>query len=131
MKAGIMDLHKWMEKTAQAVRHICSQKQAPCVGFSLRFFDPTASPEERWSYVSELAFDPHNPPSDDEREQVRQTFEFISEGVRHIMGGESVLNSVDGQIETLPCTERKKRAISSCPAHPCPVPLFSEIPSIT
>jgi hypothetical protein len=54
MKPGIMDLSKWVEKTAQAVRRICSRKQAPCVGFSLIFFDPMAEAEERWNYVIEL-----------------------------------------------------------------------------
>jgi hypothetical protein len=44
------------------------------VGFSLIFFDPI--------------FDPSNPPSQDEREQLQKAFEFISEGVRRIMGGE-------------------------------------------
>ena len=85
MKPGIMDLSKWVEKTAQAVRRICSQKQAPCVGFSLIFFDPMAEPEERWNYVIELAFDPNNPPSQEERKQLQNAFEFISEGVRRIM----------------------------------------------
>jgi hypothetical protein len=80
-----MDLSKWVEKTAQAVRRICSKKQAPCVGFSLIFFDPMAEPEERWNYVIELAFDPNNPPSQEERNQLQNAFEFISEGVRRIM----------------------------------------------
>jgi hypothetical protein len=87
MKPAISDLNKWTEKTAQAVRRICANKQAPCVGFSLIFFDPLAKPEEQWNYVIELAFDPHNPPSEEEREQLRQAFEFINEGVRRIMGG--------------------------------------------
>jgi len=85
VKPGIMDLSKWVEKTAQAVRRICSKKQAPCVGFSLIFFDPMAEPEERWNYVIELAFDPNNPPSQEERKQLQNAFEFISEGVRRIM----------------------------------------------
>lgn len=89
MKLRIMDLNKWTEKTAQAVRRICSKRQAPCVEFTLVFFDPMAKPEERWNYVIELAFDPHNSPSDREPEQVQQTFEFISEGIKRIMGGEA------------------------------------------
>jgi hypothetical protein len=84
-----MDLSKWVEKTAQAVRRICSKKQAPCVGFSLIFFDPVAEPEDRWNYVIELAFDPNNPPSQEERKQLQKAFEFISEGVRRIMDDES------------------------------------------
>jgi len=88
MKPGIMNLSKWVEKTAQAVRHICMKKQAPCVGFSLVFFDPLAEPEERWNYVIELAYDPNNPPSEEERKQLEQAFELISEGIRRIMSEE-------------------------------------------
>ena len=88
MKPGIMNLSKWVEKTAQAVRHICINKKAPCVGFSLIFFDPMAEPEKRWNYVIELAYDPNNPPTQEERKQLQKVFEFISEGVRRIMSGE-------------------------------------------
>jgi hypothetical protein len=88
MKPGIMNLSKWVEKTAQAVRHICIKKQAPCVGFSLVFFDPLAEPEERWNYVIELAYDPNNPPSPGERQRLEQAFELISEGIRRIMSEE-------------------------------------------
>ena len=88
MKPGIMNLNKWTEKTAQAVRFICGKKQAPCVGFSLVFFDPMAEPEKRWNYVIELAFDPNNPPTEEEQENIREAFEFINRGVATIMGGE-------------------------------------------
>ena len=87
MKTAINDLNKWTEKTAQAVRRICSKKQAPCVGFSLIFFDPLATSEAQWNYVIELAFDPHNPPTEEEQEQLKKAFKFINEGVRRIMGG--------------------------------------------
>jgi len=95
VKPGIMDLSKWVEKTAQAVRHICSKKKAPCVGFSLIFFDPVAKPEERWNYVIELAFDPNNPPSQEERKQLQNAFEFISEGVRRIMDDEAGCDNIE------------------------------------
>ena len=88
MKPGIADLGKWAAKTGHAVERICKTKQAPCVGFSLIFFDPMADPEDRWNYVIELAYDPHNPPEEGERKRVQKAFEFISEGVRRIMGGE-------------------------------------------
>ena len=88
MKPGIVNLSKWVEKTVQAVRHICIKKQAPCVGFSLVFFDPLAQPEERWNYVIELAYDPNNPPSHEERKRLEQAFELISEGIRRVMSDE-------------------------------------------
>jgi len=88
MKMGIMNLKKWAAKSAQAVERICLSKEAPCVGFSLVFFDPLAPEDERWSYKIELAYDPHNPPEEEERKRVVKAFEFISEGVRRIMGGD-------------------------------------------
>ncbi len=88
MKPGIMNLKKWTAKTAMAVERICGKKQAPCVGFSLVFFDPMAPAEERWNYVIELAFDPHNPPEEEERKKLQKAFEFINEGVKKIMGGD-------------------------------------------
>ncbi|MEJ2366375.1 MAG: hypothetical protein P8075_21385 [Deltaproteobacteria bacterium] len=88
MKPGIMNLSKWVEKTAQAVRQICIRKQAPCVGFSLVFYDPLAEPAERWNYVIQLAYDPNNPPSSGERQRLEQAFELISEGIRRIMSEE-------------------------------------------
>ena len=90
MKPGIMNISKWGEKTAQAVRRICGKKRAPCVGFSLVFFDPMAEADARWNYVIELAYDPKNPPTEEERERLEHAFEFISEGIRRIMNGEAV-----------------------------------------
>jgi len=81
---SVMDLGRWIEKTAQAVRHVCEKKQAPCVGFSLVFFDPMAEPEDRWNYVVELAFDPNNPPSEEERKNLQDAFDYISHGIRMI-----------------------------------------------
>lgn len=87
MKTGIMNLNRWAEKTAQAVRNLCLRKNAPCVGFGLAFFDPMADENERWNFVIELAYDPHNPPSDEEKEQLEKALEFLSRGIAHIMGG--------------------------------------------
>ena len=95
MKPGIMNTSKWGEKTAQAVRRICGKKHAPCVGFSLVFFDPMAEPDERWNYVIELAYDPNNPPTEGEQKRLEQAFEFISEGVRRIMVGEAEKDDIE------------------------------------
>jgi hypothetical protein len=48
-----------------------------------------AEADERWNYVIELAYDPKNPPSEEERERLEHAFEFISEGIRRIMNGEA------------------------------------------
>lgn len=102
MKPGIMNLEKWSAKTAITVEQICKRKQAPCVGFSLVFFDPMASDEERWNYVIELAFDPHNPPEKEERERLQKALEFISEGIRRIMGGDEVEDNLSDYIAMEP-----------------------------
>ena len=98
MKPGIMNLNKWAERTAQAVRAICGKKQAPCVGFSLVFFDPVAPDEHKWNFVIELAFDPHNPPSDEEKENLEKTFEFISEGIKRIMNADEIEDNLEDYI---------------------------------
>jgi hypothetical protein len=94
----VMDLGKWAEQTAQAVRRICEQQEAPCVGFSLIFFDPLAEKDKQWGYVIELAFDPNNPPEEKERAEIQTAFEFINEGVRRIMGGEKVDDNIVNYI---------------------------------
>ena len=88
MKPAIMDLGKWAEKTAQAVRRICSKKEAPCVGFGLVFFDPMASDDKRWNFTIELAFDPQNPPKEEERKNLEMSLEYISAGIQKIMNNE-------------------------------------------
>lgn len=87
MNLGITNLTKWAEKSAEAVRRRCLHKQSPCVGFGLAFFDPLADENERWSFTIDLAFDPHNPPPEDEIKQLEQALEYIARGVAHIMGG--------------------------------------------
>lgn len=85
MNPAIMNLSKWIEKTVGAVRHRLNQEAAPCVGFSLVFFDPMEVSEKKWRYVIELAFDPHNPPPEEEREQLEKALSYVSEGVKRIM----------------------------------------------
>lgn len=83
----IPTLSSWIEKTAQAVKRICTKKAVPCVGFSLVFFDPyPVDPTKRWNYVIELAFDPHNPPTGEEKERIEKCLEYISEGIKRIYG---------------------------------------------
>jgi hypothetical protein len=51
----------------------------------LVFFDPIAvDDDKRWNYVIELAFDPHNPPTEEERKNLQEAFEYISEGIKRI-----------------------------------------------
>ncbi|NIT51797.1 MAG: hypothetical protein GWO41_03370, partial [candidate division Zixibacteria bacterium] len=48
-----------------------------------------------WNYVIELAFDPNNPPTQEERNQLQNAFEFISEGVRRIMDDKTGCNEAE------------------------------------
>jgi hypothetical protein len=48
-----------------------------------------AEDQERWSYVIELAFDPENPPPEEDQARLRRVFEFISEGVKRLMNPET------------------------------------------
>jgi hypothetical protein len=82
----IFNISRWTNKLTTLIQRVCSRKDAPCVGVSLVFFDPTAPPDEQWSYHIELAFDPDNPPNEKEREQLTKAFEFINAGVQRIMG---------------------------------------------
>jgi len=87
MKPAITNLTKWANKAAEAVRNQCMLKEAPCVGFGLAFFDPMAPEDARWNFTIQLAFDPHNPPPEEERKQLEEALEYIARGVAHIMGG--------------------------------------------
>jgi hypothetical protein len=98
MKPGIMDLNKWASKTALAVERICQNKQAPCVGFCLVFFDPLGEEETRWNYVIELAHDPHSPPEDAEQKKVTQLFEMVAEAIRRVMSGDYVEDLRDYEV---------------------------------
>lgn len=81
----IFDLERWTTKLTILIQKICSKKAAPCVGVSLVFFDPTAPEDEQWSYHIELAFDPNNPPKEEERQRLMKAFEYINAGVQRIM----------------------------------------------
>jgi len=87
MKPGILNLSKWSAKTAEAVRRICDKEQKPCVAFTLVLID-TDGYSTSFKYVIEMAYDPHNPPSEDERKQLSESLTYISEGIKKIMGGD-------------------------------------------
>jgi hypothetical protein len=61
-----------------------------------------AARRERWNYVIELAFDPNNPPTQEERNQLQNAFEFISEGVRRIMDDKTGCNEVEDYTREVP-----------------------------
>lgn len=86
--AGIADLNRWTEKTAQAVREICREEQTPCVGFSLVFHDPLEPDEaKQWKYVTKLGYNPSSIPVESLRKALADTFDFIAEGIKRILAG--------------------------------------------
>lgn len=87
IKTGIANLNKWTEKTVEMVRRVCNRKKAPCVGLAMLFVDPHAPKEEQWNFVIELAQDPHNPMSEDDRKALTDAFEHIMGGVMQILHG--------------------------------------------
>jgi len=88
MNTAITNINKWTAKTAEAVRHICMKENKPCVGFSLVFAHTEDGYSTIWSFKPYLAFDPHNPPSEEDQEMLTQALEFLSEGIKKIMGGD-------------------------------------------
>ena len=59
MNAAIVDLGKWTEKTAQAVRSVCNKKTGPCVGFCLLFMELDKHGNKLWNFSIQMAGDPH------------------------------------------------------------------------
>ncbi len=87
-KDNIMDLTLWSNQMAETVRQICLRKQSPCVAFSLIFFDPFVTEEERWNFVIKMAYDMNDPPPEEDRKKLETALTYISEGVKRIMTGE-------------------------------------------
>lgn len=87
IKTGIANLSKWTEKTVEMVRRVCNRKKAPCMGIAMLFIDPSAPIEERYNFVIELAGDPNNPMSKEDREALTKAFEHIMGGVMQILHG--------------------------------------------
>jgi hypothetical protein len=87
MKTAVANLSKWTEKTVALVRRICNRKPGPCVGLAMLFVDPMAKKEEQWNFVIELAGDPNNPMSPEDRESLTKAFEHIMAGVAQLLDG--------------------------------------------
>jgi len=104
MKPGITNLNRWTEKLVDAIRGHCQNVGAPCVGFGLVFFDPiTENLEKQWRNVIRVAIDPHSdhPETWDQatKEKIETVLQFMTEGIKRILGGEIDVNELQENIE--------------------------------
>jgi hypothetical protein len=83
----IADLSKWASKTGMRVEHLCKKANAPCIGFGLCFLDPFASPEEKYRFIIELAYDPHFPPNKEEREKIDKALRIATGAIAAVFEG--------------------------------------------
>jgi hypothetical protein len=86
----IADLSKWASKTGTTVEHLCKKANALCIGFGLCFLDPFAPPEEKYRFVIELAYDPHFPPNEEEREKIDKALGIATEAIAAVFEGMAV-----------------------------------------
>ena len=75
-------------ENSRGSRAYMSEKTSSLCGLQFSVFRSASRRRRTLNYVIELAFDPHNPPTEADQKQLQQAFEFINEGVRRIMGGE-------------------------------------------
>lgn len=95
MKPSITDLSKWAQKTGEAVKRICGQKEGLPIAFAICFFDPMATEDKQWNFVIELAFDPNNPPPEEDQKKLRLAMEHIMDGVAQIYQADKVEDMED------------------------------------
>jgi hypothetical protein len=83
----ILDLKKWHSQTIASVGRVLDEAQAPCVGFNLVFMDMIDKDWANWKFKTMLAFDPNNPPPQEDREKLEYVFSKFAEFVQAIMSG--------------------------------------------
>ena len=88
MKPGIIYVKKWTEKTIGAVRYELEKKNRPCVAFCLLFVEEDGT----LTFRPNIAFDPHEDHpltwSEEEKQRIQDSLDFIMIGVGKIMKGE-------------------------------------------
>ena len=91
---GMLNLEKWNGQTIESVKH-CLEKAAlkglPCVGHCLVYMDYQGDGTIDWKYETNLAFDPNNPPSPEQREKLERIFEGYAMLAQKMMDGERKL----------------------------------------
>lgn len=76
-KLEMFDVGKWNTQANESVRHQlekAASKGLPCVGYCLVYMDHKGDYID-WKFETHLAFDPHNPPSEEERKKLERIFD--------------------------------------------------------
>lgn len=83
----MLDLAKWNKQTLLHVERALEKGEAPCVGYCLLFMNHLDKDVIEWKYKPYLAFDPHNPPPEEDRKRLEEIFNRFGELAQMIMSG--------------------------------------------
>jgi hypothetical protein len=83
----MLDLTKWNLQTIESVKHVLAKANAACVGHCLLFQEPIDEINSIWKFKTHLAFDPNNPPPEEDRKRLEEIFERWAELAQLIMSG--------------------------------------------
>ena len=92
-KLEMFDVGKWNTQANESVRHLLEKAAAkglPCVGTCLVYMDHQGDHID-WKFEVHLAFDPNNPPSEEERKKLERIFDGYAMLAQKIMDGERVV----------------------------------------
>jgi hypothetical protein len=81
----MLNLEKWNTQASESVRHVLSKADAPCVGHCLVFMEPIDNDTIVWKFKTHLAFDPNNPPTQEERAKLERIFEGYAMMAQKVM----------------------------------------------
>jgi hypothetical protein len=90
IKMEMMDVGKWNSHASESVRHQLEKAAAkglPAVGFCIVYMDHKGD-HILWNYETHLAFDPNNPPSEEERAKLERIFAGYAHLAQKVMNQE-------------------------------------------
>lgn len=85
----MLNVGKWNSQAAESARHKLEKAAAkglPAVGFSIVYMDHKGDYIE-WKYETHLAFDPDNPPPEEERKKLETILDGYAEICQKLMDG--------------------------------------------
>ncbi|PVX25957.1 MAG: hypothetical protein CW716_06930 [Candidatus Bathyarchaeum sp.] len=86
----MLDVGKWNSQANESVRHQLEKASADglaCVGHCLLYMDHKGD-HILWLYDTHLAFDPENPPPEEDRKRLERIFDGYAMLAQKIMNGE-------------------------------------------
>ena len=84
----MFDVGKWNTQANESVRHRlekAASKGLPCIGHCLVYMDHKGDYIE-WKFETHLAFDPNNPPSEEERAKLEKIMDGYAHMCQKLMG---------------------------------------------